>query len=62
MIGTASAWHLPCAGVMAVLTLIENGELYDPVPRGKQSLLLANDRVEKVGHVDRRALDALENS
>ena len=42
-----------------MLTLIENGELYDPVPRGKQSLLIANDRIEKVGRVDRRTLDAL---
>ena len=39
--------------------LIENGELYDPVPRGTRSVLIANDRVEKVGRVDRRALDAL---
>ena len=42
-----------------MLILIENGELYDPVPRGKQSLLIANDRIEKVGRVDRRTLDAL---
>jgi len=42
-----------------MLLLIENGELYDPVPRGKQSLLIANDRIEKIGHVDRRTLDAL---
>jgi len=42
-----------------MLLLIENGELYDPVPRGKQSLLIANDRIEKVGRVDRRTLDAL---
>ena len=42
-----------------MLILIENGEVYDPVPRGAASLLLANDRIEKVGHVDRRALDAL---
>jgi beta-aspartyl-dipeptidase (metallo-type) len=42
-----------------MLLLIENGELYDPAPRGKQSLLIANDRIEKVGRVDRRTLDAL---
>jgi len=42
-----------------MLLLIENGELYDPMPRGKQSLLIANDRIEKIGRVDRRALDAL---
>src|SRR5215213_3852360 len=42
-----------------MLLLIENGEMYDPVPRGKQSILIANDRIEKVGRVDRHALDAL---
>jgi beta-aspartyl-dipeptidase (metallo-type) len=42
-----------------MLLLIENGELYDPVPRGTQSLLIANDRIEKVGPVDRRTLDTL---
>jgi beta-aspartyl-dipeptidase (metallo-type) len=40
--------------------LIEGGELYDPEPRGRQSILVANDRVEKVGAIDRRALDALD--
>ncbi|HEX2780630.1 MAG TPA: amidohydrolase family protein [Gemmatimonadaceae bacterium] len=39
--------------------LIENGEVYDPVPRGRRSVLLVNDRIERVGRVDRRALDAL---
>ena len=39
--------------------LIENGLLYDPEPRGAQSILIANERIEKVGEVDRRALDAL---
>jgi beta-aspartyl-dipeptidase (metallo-type) len=39
--------------------LIENGAIYDPEPRGVQSILLANDRIEKIGGVDRRALDAL---
>jgi beta-aspartyl-dipeptidase (metallo-type) len=42
-----------------MLILIENGELYDPAPRGTSSILLANDRIEAVGRVDRRALDAL---
>jgi len=42
-----------------MLLLIENGELYDPVPRGKRSVLIANDRVEKVGRIDRHGLDAL---
>lgn len=39
--------------------LIENGELYDPQPRGRASVLAANQQIEKVGEVDRRALDAL---
>jgi beta-aspartyl-dipeptidase (metallo-type) len=39
--------------------LVENGELYDPAPRGVQSILIANDRIEKIGAIDRRALDAL---
>ena len=41
------------------MILIENGELYDPVPRGPTSILIANERVEAVGRADRRALDAL---
>jgi len=43
-----------------MLLLIENGELYDPVPRGEQPVLIANDRIEKIGPVDRRALDTLD--
>lgn len=39
--------------------LIENGELYDPEPRGRSSVLVANRLIERVGPVDRRALDAL---
>ncbi|NUQ19659.1 MAG: beta-aspartyl-peptidase [Gemmatimonadaceae bacterium] len=39
--------------------LIENGEIHDPVPRGRGSVLVINERVEKIGQVDRRALDAL---
>ncbi|MEW5927503.1 MAG: amidohydrolase family protein [Gemmatimonadota bacterium] len=39
--------------------LIENGELYCPEPRGRGSLLVANEVIEKMGEVDCRALDAL---
>ena len=42
-----------------MFVLIENGSIYDPEPRGVQSLLIANGRIEKVGEIDRRALDAL---
>ena len=40
--------------------LVEGGELYDPTPRGVQSILIANDRIEKIGNIDRRALDSLD--
>ncbi len=39
--------------------LVEGGELYDPAPCGVRSILVANERVEKIGDIDRRALDAL---
>ena len=39
--------------------LVENGELYDPDPRGVQSILVANGTIEKIGSIDRCALDAL---
>src|SRR5215213_4569778 len=42
-----------------MFVLIDDGELYDPTPCGKQSLLLAGDRVAKIGDVDRSALDRL---
>jgi beta-aspartyl-dipeptidase (metallo-type) len=42
-----------------VFTLIENGELLTPEPRGRGSVLLAGERIAKVGAVDRRALDRL---
>ena len=40
--------------------LIENGELFDPEPRGRQSVLVANGMIEKIGSVDRHALDRLD--
>jgi hypothetical protein len=40
-----------------MLLVIENGDLYDAIPRGRTSLLIANDKIEKVGRIDRRALD-----
>lgn len=42
-----------------MLLLIEHGEVYAPEPRGAQSVLVANDRIEIVGPVDRRAVDTL---
>ena len=41
-----------------MLTLIENGFVYSPEPRGLQSLLFAGDRIEKIGEVDKRAIEA----
>jgi len=42
-----------------MFTLIENGELYAPERLGETSVLLVNDRIERIGEIDRRALDAL---
>jgi beta-aspartyl-dipeptidase (metallo-type) len=41
-----------------MLTLIENGFVYSPEPRGVQSVLLVGDRIEKIGGIDRRALES----
>src|SRR5437868_5968139 len=43
-----------------MLILIENGEIYAPDHRGKKSLLVANNRIEKIGDIDRRLLDQLD--
>jgi beta-aspartyl-dipeptidase (metallo-type) len=37
-----------------MLTLIENGEVYAPEPRGRQPVLLVGDRVARVGETDPR--------
>ncbi|HEY6189146.1 MAG TPA: amidohydrolase family protein [Pyrinomonadaceae bacterium] len=42
-----------------MLTLIENGEIYAPAPLGCRDVLILNDRIAKIGEVDRRALRAL---
>lgn len=39
--------------------LIENGDLYGPEPQGRKSVLIVDERIVKIGEVDRRALDAL---
>src|SRR5687768_8018795 len=44
----------------AMLTLIENGEVYAPEPRGRTSVLMDGDKVIKVGPVDRKGLDLLD--
>ena len=42
-----------------MLMLIENGEVYAPEPRGRQSVLLINDKIARLGEIDRRAVEAL---
>ena len=42
-----------------MFVLIENGFVYDPEPRGVRSVLIANDRIELVGEVNRAAIDTL---
>jgi beta-aspartyl-dipeptidase (metallo-type) len=42
-----------------MIRLIENGDIYAPTPMGRQSLLLLNGRIAKIGFVDRRNVEAL---
>jgi len=42
-----------------VITLIENGEVYAPAPLGRQSVLLLDGTIARVGAVDRRAAESL---
>ena len=41
-----------------MLTLIENGDVHAPEPLGRQSVLLVDGKIGKVGPVDRRAIEA----
>jgi beta-aspartyl-dipeptidase (metallo-type) len=40
--------------------LIENGEVYSPEPSGRADVLFINDRIVRIGDVDRRALESLD--
>src|SRR5215204_4773523 len=42
-----------------MLKLIENAEIYAPVPLGKGALLLAAGKILKVGSIDRKSVEAL---
>src|SRR5687768_9684764 len=42
-----------------MLTVIEHGEIYAPEPRGRQSVLLIDGKIGKVGDVDVRAVERL---
>src|SRR4051812_38158813 len=39
--------------------LIENGQLFDPEPKGRQSVLICNEKIEKIGDIDRVAIERL---
>jgi beta-aspartyl-dipeptidase (metallo-type) len=41
-----------------LLTLIKNGEIYAPEPKGRADLLLVGGRIARIGEVDERALEA----
>jgi beta-aspartyl-dipeptidase (metallo-type) len=40
-----------------MFTLIEGAEVYDPEPLGKRSILVVDEKIQKVGRVDRAALE-----
>ncbi len=42
-----------------MLTLIENGEVYSPERLGRQSILLVDGKIGKIGEIDRRAVEAV---
>jgi beta-aspartyl-dipeptidase (metallo-type) len=42
-----------------VFIVIENGNVYTPEPIGRTSILIANDRIERIGQIDKHALDRL---
>jgi beta-aspartyl-dipeptidase (metallo-type) len=44
----------------AVITLIENGDVFAPTPLGHQSILLLNGRIAKIGRVDRRKVESFD--
>ncbi len=42
-----------------MFTLIENGELYDPQPVGKGSVLMAKNQILKIGEIPRSAVESI---
>jgi beta-aspartyl-dipeptidase (metallo-type) len=42
-----------------LLTLIKNGEIYAPAPKGRADVLLVENRIARIGQVDERVLEAL---
>jgi beta-aspartyl-dipeptidase (metallo-type) len=49
-------WHTE--GTL-MLTLIENGEILSPKPRGRASVLLMGDRIAKIGKIKRNVVESL---
>ncbi len=43
-----------------MLTLIENGEIYSPMPGGKNSVLLGAGKIFKIGAINRKAIESLD--
>ncbi|HEY0408151.1 MAG TPA: beta-aspartyl-peptidase [Pyrinomonadaceae bacterium] len=41
------------------MTLIKNGEVYTPEPKGRSDVLLLGNHIARIGRVDERALEAL---
>lgn len=44
-----------------MFTLIENGDVYSPKPIGKQSILVINNKIIKMGAIDARSLKAIDD-
>jgi beta-aspartyl-dipeptidase (metallo-type) len=42
-----------------MLTLIENGEIYAPMPSGKNSILLGAGKIMKIGEISRQTVESL---
>jgi dihydroorotase-like cyclic amidohydrolase len=42
-----------------MLTLIENGEIYSPEPGGVKSILIAFNKILRIGDIERRAVESL---
>src|SRR3954452_25361425 len=53
-----SPGHHPQKERPDMFTVIEHGEVYDPEPRGRASLLVVGDRIARIGEVDADALRA----
>lgn len=43
-----------------MLTLIEDGELYAPAPIGRHAILIAGEKILKIGQIERGAVEALD--